>query len=100
MVTYHPHCGDHVPGLSAAVMFGAVFGVPDPFPFPPSPRSKPSSVSASGSAPVTPPAGAPVVPVRGNGDKPARHAHQSANECVRRGEAFTTGEAKRKEKVW
>lgn len=71
MVTYHPHCGDHVPGLSAAVMFGAVFGVPDPFPFPPSPRSKPSSV-----------------PVRGNGDRPARHAHQSANECVWRGEAL------------
>lgn len=51
MVTYHPHCGDHVPGLSAAatlllVMLGVVFGVSDPFP----PNSNPASASVQTTA--------------------------------------------------
>jgi len=45
MVTYHPHCGDHVPGLSAAVMLLAILGfvVGTPDPFPPSSKPAPSS---------------------------------------------------------
>lgn len=57
MVTYHPHCGDQVPGLTAAatllvIIFGVMLGVPDPFP----PDSKPVSASTT----AAPPAGAPA----------------------------------------
>lgn len=102
MLTYQPHCGDHVPGLSAAAVllavFGAVaFGVPDPFPLPPNPSSKPVPVSAWTPA-AAPPAGAPV---RGNGDGdgPAGtpcpyHPPMNGDDEVQYGTIHTTGDGK------
>lgn len=75
MVTYHPHCGDHVPGLTAAATLLVMFGVPDPFPT----NSKPASASASITA--APRAGGPVC---GKGEKPARPSAEATEREVAR----------------